>query len=95
MLAMGGLSTPPDRTPFITITLAPAINFEVTWFIKYNEKTNELKVKVKGSHNEFPAFEALVDGKVLYGDDDISSGPGLGNLGVFWDDYEAGYKTFD
>ena len=45
--------------------------------------------------NEFPAFEALVDGKVLYGDDDISSGPGLGNLGVFWDDYEAGYKTFD
>lgn len=47
------------------------------------------------NNNEFPAFEALVDGKVLYGDDDISSGPGLGNLGVFWDDYEAGYKTFD
>lgn len=73
---------------------APNITYEVTWYLNYNKTDNKLEVKVIGSHSEFPAFEAIVDDKLLYGDKPTAGGPGFFNVGVFWDEFNTKWKSF-
>ena len=46
-------------------------------------------VKSSGTHNEFPAYESIGNGSVLYKDYPADSTPGILNLGVFWDKFET------
>jgi hypothetical protein len=70
--------------PFLGLHVAPPITFNVTWTICVSE-TGKITVHTFGSHNAFPAYEAAVDGKVIYGKKpdagDSNNGPGPDNLG--------------
>lgn len=72
----------------------PNINYNTTWTLRILKDKNggslgqnQIEVTVEGSHNEFPHYEALVNGDVLYEDAPTASGPGLFNLGVFFDNF--------
>jgi RHS repeat-associated protein len=67
-------------------SFAPSINLDMSFAItRYRD--GSVGLIITGSHNEFPAYEIIVNGKVVYEDYPTSSGPGLGNLGLFWDDF--------
>jgi hypothetical protein len=67
--------------------LAPNINYDVTWH--FYKCGTDVWVKSTGSHNEFPAYEDVLNGSLVYSDMPTSSGPGIFNLGVFWDEFET------
>ena len=65
------------KYPFAMI--APNINYDVTWH--FYRCGNDVFVKSTGSHNEFLAFEDVLNGALVYSDMPTSSGPGVFNLG--------------
>jgi len=50
-------------------------------------KGTSVKLSAVGSHNEFPAYEIIVNGKVVYKDYPMDSGPGIFNLGLRSDSF--------
>ena len=77
--------------PFINI--APDINYKVTFTLK-KAGGGKIEVIAEGSHNEFPAYEALVDGANIYEYMTLGSGPTLWNLGIFSDKFKVGPKIY-
>jgi RHS repeat-associated protein len=69
---------------------APKINYRVTWHLEVDRDTRKISaVTAKGSHNQFPAYEALVDGKSIYSFFPPGSGPTVWNLGFQIKRFEA------
>lgn len=76
--------------------VAPGINVSVTWHFctAANGKTS---VWVEGTRNAFPAYEAVVDGHVIYSAypnaADSNSGPSATNLGAEWWSNTANFNS--
>jgi RHS repeat-associated protein len=75
--------------PFVRVS--PNINYTAV-FTFTKQGNGKVKVKIKGSRNDFPDYEGSVDGTLRYQWKSPSSGPGIWNLGVFWSNFE---KTFE
>jgi len=59
--------------------LAPAIDYTVKWSLTHI-KDCEYEIEFSGSHDKFPFYEVIVDGKVAYKYSATSSGPNMVNL---------------
>ena len=77
--------------PFIDV--APDINYKVTFTLK-KAGNGQIEVTVEGSHNQFPAYESLIDGSNIYQYMTSGSGPNLWNLGVASDSFKVGPKKY-
>jgi hypothetical protein len=68
--------------PFTPYYLSPKIYIDVVWHLKIVAGTT-VSVSVSGLTTKFPAFEALVDGSVIWSfSPPWGSAPGFGNLGT-------------
>ncbi|NDE18091.1 RHS repeat-associated core domain-containing protein, partial [bacterium] len=65
---------------------APKIDFGMSISATRNAD-GSVRLSAVGSHNEFPAYEIIVNGKVVYKDYPTASGPGIFNLGLFSDSF--------
>lgn len=65
---------------------APQINYDMAdeWCRRPN---GDVELKITGTHDQFPAYEVIVNGTVVYKYYPSASGPGLFNLGVMWRDF--------
>lgn len=68
--------------------IAPKIDYSFTICLT-RRSDGSVKLDASGGHNEFPAYELIVNGEVLYKDYPTSEGPGLLNLAVFFDVFTA------
>jgi hypothetical protein len=53
----------------------------VTWRLERNSDGSKVTIMHVGLHDQFPAYESIVNGTVVYEYIPKSSGPGLFNLG--------------
>jgi RHS repeat-associated protein len=60
----------------------PSINYQVTWRLERNGDGSEVTVTNVGLHDQFPAYESIINGNVIYEKMPKASGPGLFNLGI-------------
>ncbi len=70
----------------------PNINYTSVWDLKRKEN-GDINVTITGSHNTFPSYQGIVNGKVLYLYNTQGSGPGIFNLGVFFTIFKSDSLT--
>ena len=66
--------------------LAPSIDFGLSGSLRVLAD-GSVALAVVGGHNEFPAYEVIVNDRVVYKDYPTSRGPGLWNLGAASDSF--------
>lgn len=75
--------------PFVDV--APNINYGVSFtFTKIGN--GKIRVRVAGTRNDFPDYEASVDNVLRYQWQSPSSGPGIWNLGMAWSRFETTFE---
>lgn len=83
--------------PFLKYT-APNIDFSLKVAVFFNLNSKSVKITVEGSHNEFPAYEWLVNNSVIYNYDPSKkrhTGPTLLNLNQSIDFSSTHYIKID
>jgi hypothetical protein len=67
-------------------SVAPSIDFGLSASLQVLPDGSVVLTAV-GNHNEFPAYEVIVNGRVVYKDYPTATGPGVWNLGAVSDTF--------